>query len=236
MAFDCLAIAAHRDDIEITSGGLLAKLVDRGYSVAILDLTEGEMGSRGDAATRTAEAEAAAKILGVAARDNLRLPDAHVQNDLESRSLLAQKIRDFQPQMIILPHWEQRHPDHRICSQLGFDACYFAGLKKAKLTGEPHRPRKIIYACYYRGYEPSFAVDITDQFERKIEAVKCYRSQFKVDDSNNKVFIPGVDIFEYMRVKDRDLGMRIRAGYAEGFVQKELMAVDDPLKLSGVSI
>ncbi len=236
MAVDCLVIAAHRDDSEITCGGLIAKLVDTGYSVAMLDLTEGEMGTKGDAQTRAAEAEAAARVLGVTLRDNLHLPDAHLQNDLPSRSLLAQKIRDYHPQLVIIPHWEQRHPDHRISSQLGFDACYFAGLKKAELSGEPHRPRKIIYASYYRGFEPSFAVDITAQFERKIEAVKCYRSQFNVDDSANKVFIPGVDIFEYMRVKDRDLGIRIRVGYAEGFVQKELIPVDDPFKLGGVSI
>jgi LmbE family N-acetylglucosaminyl deacetylase len=137
---------------------------------------------------------------------------------------------------VILPHWEQRHPDHRVCSQLGFDACYFAGLKKAKLAGEPHRPRKIIYASYYRGRELSFAVDVTEQFERKLEAVKCYRSQFNIDDSANKVFIPGVDIFEYMRVRDRELGIRIGARFAEGYVQKELVAIDDPLCLGGVSI
>jgi bacillithiol biosynthesis deacetylase BshB1 len=236
MPFDCLAIAAHRDDLEITSGGLIAKLVDKGYSVAMLDLTAGEMGSRGDATTRTAEAEKAARVLGVTVRDNLRLPDAHLQDDLDSRALLAQKIRDYRPQLVILPHWEQRHPDHRVCSQLGFDACYFAGLKKAELNGEPHRPRKIIYASYYRVHEPSFAIDITDQFERKVDAVKCYRSQFRVDDGENKVFIPGVDIFEYMRVKDREMGMRIRVGYAEAYIQKELVAVDDPLLLGGVSI
>jgi N-acetylglucosamine malate deacetylase 1 len=236
MAVDCLAIAAHRDDLEITSGGLIAKLVDRGYAVAMLDLTAGEMGSKGDAETRNAEAVAAAKVLGVNIRDNLGLPDAHLQNDLASRALLAQKIRDYRPQLVILPHWEQRHPDHRVCSQLGFDACYFAGLKKAQLSGEPHRPRKIIYASYYRSYEISFAVDITAQFERKIEAVKCYRSQFNVDDATNKVFITGVDIFEYMRVRDRELGMRIRVGYAEGYIQKELVAIDDPLQVGGVSI
>jgi N-acetylglucosamine malate deacetylase 1 len=236
MAVDCLAIAAHRDDLEITSGGLIAKLVDNGHTVAMLELTAGEMGSKGDAETRLAEAMAAANVLGVTERENLGLPDAHLQNDLESRALLAQKIRDYRPQLVILPHWEQRHPDHRTCSQLGFDACYFAGLKKAKLEGEPHRPRKILYASYYRGHELSFAVDITAQFERKTEAVKCYRSQFNVDDTNNKVFIPGVDIFEYMRVKDRELGIRIHAGYAEGYVQKELVVVDNPMQLGGTSI
>ena len=147
MAVDCLAIAAHRDDLEITSGGLIAKLVDRGYTVAMLDLTAGEMGSKGDAETRNAEAVAAAKVLGVNIRDNLGICPTRICRMIwRHAALLAQKIRDYQPQLVILPHWEQRHPDHRVCSQLGFDACYFAGLKKAQLSGEPHRPRKIIYA------------------------------------------------------------------------------------------
>jgi bacillithiol biosynthesis deacetylase BshB1 len=231
-----LAIAAHCDDLEITSGGLIAKLLDLGHSVAMLDLTSGEMGSQGDAAVREAEATAAAKVLGATLRDNLGLPDAYLQNTLEYRAKLAQKIRDFRPELVILPHWQQRHPDHRVASELGFDACFYAGLKKAKLTGEPHRPRKILYAVYYGTAEPTFAVDITAQFERKLEALRCYKSQFSEHDKNNKVFSPGMDVFEMVRVRDRALGMRIRAGYAEGYVQRELVAVADPLHLGGHSI
>ena len=125
---DILAIAAHRDDLEICSGGLIAKYVDVGYKVGMLDLTEGEMGSRGDASTRLAEATAAAKILGVAVRANLGLPDAYLENTFATRALLAQQIRDYAPELIIVPHWQQRHPDHRVCSQLSFDACHYAGL------------------------------------------------------------------------------------------------------------
>lgn len=236
MRVDCLAIAAHRDDLEITSGGLLVKLVDLGYSVAMLDLTAGEMGSRGDAATRAAEASAAARALGVSIRDNLNLPDAYLQNDFDTRAAIAQKIRDYQPRLVILPHWEQRHPDHRICSQVGFDACFYAGLSKAKLDGVPHRPRKILYSIYYGLAEPTFAVDITDQFERKLDSIRCYASQFRSGDPENKVFAPGIDIYELVRTRDRALGMRIRTGYAEGYVQKELLVVDDPLRLAGYSI
>ncbi len=233
---DCLAIAAHCDDLEITSGGLLAKLLDLGHSVAMLDLTSGEMGSQGDVALRAAEAAAAAKVLGVTTRVNLELPDAYLQNTLEYRARLAQKIRDFRPELVILPHWQQRHPDHRAASELGLDACFYAGLKKAKLTGEPHRPRKILYAVYYGTVEPTFAVDITNQFERKLESLRCYKSQFSENDKNNKVFSPGVDVFEMVRVRDRALGIRIRAGYAEGYLQRELMTVADPLHLGGHSI
>ncbi len=233
---DCLAIAAHRDDLEITSGGLIAKLVDLGHSVAMLDLTAGEMGSQGDAAVRTAEATAAAKVLGVAVRENLELPDAYLQPTLDFRARLAQKIRDLRPQLVILPHWLQRHPDHRVASELGFDACFYAGLKKAKLEGQPHRPRKILYSIYYGLAEPTFAVDTTQQLERKLESIRCYKSQFAENDKENKVFSPGTDVFELVRVRDRALGMRIRVGCAEGYVQRELVAVDDPMKLGGFSI
>ncbi len=233
---DVLAIAAHRDDVEITSGGLIAKFVDLGYSVGILDLTEGEMGSRGDASTRLAEATAAAKVLGAAVRANLGLPDAYLENSLSARALLAQQIRDFAPNLIIVPHWQQRHPDHRVCSQLSFDACHYAGLKKAKLTGEPHRPKKILYSVYYETTSPSFAIDVSAQYERKLAAIRCYHSQFREGDKTNKVFSPGVDLFDFVRANDAALGSQIRAQYAEGYVLKETVAIDDPMKLGGVSI
>jgi bacillithiol biosynthesis deacetylase BshB1 len=237
MPVDCLALAAHPDDLEITSGGLIAKLVDSGRRVAMLDLAAGEMGTQGDADLRAREAACAAEALGVKQRLNLGLPDAHLTPDLETRAALAQKIRDLRPELVILPYWQQRHPDHRVCSVVGYDACYYAGLSKARLDGEPHRPRKIIYATYYHsGTQPTFAVDITEQFDRKLESIRCYKSQFVEDGDVNRVFIPGVDIFEYLRVRDRELGMRIRVGYAEGYIQKELPAVDDPLGLGGRSI
>ncbi len=233
---DVLAIAAHRDDIEITSGGLIAKFVDLGYRVGMLDLTEGEMGSRGDAATRLAEATDAAKALGATVRANLGLPDAYLENNFSARALLAQQIREFAPNLIIIPHWQQRHPDHRVCSQLSFDACHYAGLKKAKLTGEPHRPKKILYATYYEATAPSFAIDVSAQYERKLAAIRCYHSQFREGDKTNKVFSPGVDLFDFVRAHDAALGSQIRAQYAEGYVLKEVVAIDDPMKLGGVSI
>ena len=233
---DVLAIAAHRDDLEICSGGLIAKFVDLGYKVGMLDLTAGEMGSHGDAETRLAESTAAAKILGATVRENLGLPDAYLENTFATRALLAQQIRDFAPALIIIPHWQQRHPDHRVCSQLSFDACHYAGLKKAKLTGEPHRPKKILYSTYYEPTSPSFVVDVSAQYDRKLAAIRCYHSQFKEGDKQNKVFAPGFDLFEFVRANDGALGSQIRVQYAEAYVIKEFVAIDDPMKLGGPSI
>ncbi len=233
---ECLAIAAHRDDLEITSGGLITKFGDMGKRVVMLDLTAGEMGSQGDAELREQEATAAAGVLGVASRENLGLPDAYLKHDHDTRAAIAQKIRDHKPELVILPHWEQRHPDHRVCSQVGYDACYYAGLKNAKLEGEPHRPRKILYAIYYGLVEPNLAVNITDQFERKLEAIKCYKSQFPREGRDNKVFVPGIDVFEFVRSRDRVLGMKMRVGFAEGYIQKEIVGVENPLDLIGFSI
>ncbi|MCX6827121.1 MAG: bacillithiol biosynthesis deacetylase BshB1, partial [candidate division Zixibacteria bacterium] len=140
---DVLAIAAHRDDVEITCGGTIIKLVDKGKKVGILDLTEGEMGTRGTAKERGIEAEKAAKIMGLSFRHNLQLPDAGVEVNYENKLKIAQVIKDTRPELVILPYWVQRHPDHLSASLLGYDACYLAGLKKLKLNGEPHRPRKI---------------------------------------------------------------------------------------------
>ncbi|MGB5105857.1 MAG: bacillithiol biosynthesis deacetylase BshB1 [Candidatus Zixiibacteriota bacterium] len=233
---EVLAIAAHRDDLEICSGGLIAKFVDLGYKVGMLDLTAGEMGSQGDAETRLAESTAAAKILGVMIRENLGLPDAYLENNFATRALLAQQIRDFSPSLIIVPHWQQRHPDHRVCSQLSFDACHYAGLKKAKLTGEPHRPKKILYSTYYEATQPSFIVDVSAQYDRKLASIRCYHSQFKEGDKQNKVFAPGFDLFEFVRANDGALGSQIRVQYAEAYVIKEFVAIDDPMKLGGTSI
>jgi len=207
-----------------------------GKRVVMLDLTAGEMGSQGDATLREEEAAAAAKALGVTVRENLGLPDAYLSHDHQTRAAIAQKIRDHKPELVILPHWEQRHPDHRICSEVGYDACFYAGLKHAKLEGEPHRPRKIIYAIYYGLVEPNIAVDISNHFEQKIAAIKCYKSQFPVEGRGNKVFVPGIDVFEFVRARDSVLGMKLRVDYAEGYIQKEIIGVDHPLDLKGFSI
>ena len=164
MPVDILAIAAHRDDIELTCGGTLLRARDQGHRTGILDLTAGEMGTRGSAAVRGAEAERAAAILGVSERRNAGLPDAGIQNTDAMRRVVVAQIRHFAPRVVILPYPVGRHPDHRLASELGRDACFLAGLARYEAAGTPHRPHKILYALAYREdpVKPTFAVDITE--------------------------------------------------------------------------
>ncbi len=235
---DVLAIAAHRDDVELTCGGTLARVASAGHRVGILDLTQGETGTRGSAELRAAEAERAAQTLGVAVRVNAGLPDAHLANDEPSRALVVQHVRALRPRVVILPFPVGRHPDHRIASELGRDACYLAGLGKyAPAPGvEPYRPFKVLYALAYREdpVKPSFVVDITDSFERKMAAIRCYASQFDGAKAAGEIFPTGQDLYELIRVQSAHYGSLIRTAYGEPYFTHETMAVDDVLQL-GVS-
>lgn len=175
---DILAIAAHPDDVEITCGGLLIKMAKQGRAVGVLDLTRGEMGTHGDEHDRASEAAEAARVMGLAYRHNLGIEDAAVEVNQANKLRIAQILRDTKAELVILPHWEQRHPDHLACTRLGYDACFLAGLKKIALSGEPSRPRKIIYVSYFRNTDYSFLVDISDEMEQKCLAVSAYKSQF----------------------------------------------------------
>jgi bacillithiol biosynthesis deacetylase BshB1 len=233
---DILAIAAHPDDVEITCGGFLIKMANRDRKIGVLDLTRGETGTLGSVSDRKTEAAAAADILGLSWRDNLSLPDSALEMNQEFKLKIAGAIRAMQPELVILPHWQQRHPDHRLCSQLGFDACFLAGLKKLNLDGEPFRPRKIIYASYFRNTDYSFLVDISDEFERKCEAVAAYKSQFANPERAKNIFMPGLDIYDLMRTRAAALGQLVRVKYAEAYTIKEHILVDDPQNMPVQSI
>ncbi|MFH1894150.1 MAG: bacillithiol biosynthesis deacetylase BshB1 [Candidatus Zixiibacteriota bacterium] len=233
---DALAIAAHRDDIEITSGGLMLKLHDLGYKTGGLDFTRGEMGTQGNEGDREREAEAASKVLGLTLRENLGLPDAQIEFNRGNVLKTVRVLREYRPHLVILPYWEQRHPDHYHCYRIAREACYFAGLEKLDCEGEPFRPHKILYSTYYREPEPSFVVDISDQFERKLEAVKCYMSQFDPSCESKQIFVPGIDIYDFIRTRDREYGMQIRKQYAEPYVIKETIEIDDPVRMLVASI
>ena len=228
MTLDVLAIAAHPDDVEQTCGGTLLRMAEMGYRTGVLDLTAGDMGTRGTPEQRMAEAEIAGKHLQLAWRENLRMPDARLENSLPARMTLAVKIRELQPRTVILPYWEGRHPDHYTTGQIGYEACFLAGLEKLPLAGAPHRPFKIIYASMYvPAVVPNFVVDVTTQFEKKLKSILCYSSQFSSDKDVRNLFPSRKDLRERVGSLARHFGLMIGARYGEPFVTREVAAVDD---------
>lgn len=226
---DILAIAAHRDDVELTCGGTLIKAAALGRSTAVIDLTQGELGTRGSAQLRGVEAEKAAQIMGLAARENLGLPDGGVLNTPETRAKLVVAIRQFAPTVVIAPSIRGKHPDHTMSSQLIRDACFAAGLKKLEPQVPAHRPRKVIHCLAYRedNIKPTFVVDITDSFEKKLQAVKCYSSQFDDAIQAGEVFPNGEPLYDIIRHQAAHYGSLIRTRYGEPFYTTETMRVDD---------
>jgi bacillithiol biosynthesis deacetylase BshB1 len=239
---DVLAIAAHRDDVEQTCGGTLLRMAARGLRTAILDLTQGEAGTRGSAEERAREAEEAARILGVGWRQALTLPDGAIENTLENRVALVGVLRRLRPRVVILPYWQARHPDHAVTGTLGYDACFLAGLKRidtgadirgpqeaisASWGGDPHRPFKIVYASLYADVRSSFVVDITPFIEQRHQALMAYRSQYANQSAGSGLFVPEEEIRERTFAEARHYGLLAGVRYGEPFVQKEVGLVDD---------
>ncbi len=235
---DALAIFAHRDDAELCCGGTLAKLVRLGHRVGIVDLTQGEMGSRGSAATRAAEATTAAAVLGVQVRENLALPDAAITNTPETRAALANVIRRLAPRIVITHAPAGRHPDHRVTAQLVRDACFVGGLAKVAPELPPHRPLKILHAIAYREDQekPTFVVDISDDFDTKLRAIQCYGSQFDGATQAGEVYPTGEPLYDVIRHQSAHYGSLIRRQYGEPFFTFETMLVDNPLTLDVFSM
>jgi bacillithiol biosynthesis deacetylase BshB1 len=233
MPVDILAIAAHRDDVELTCAGTLLRAVDAGYRAGVLDLTAGETGTLGSADLRAREADAAARVLGLSERRNADLPDARLANDEASRRIVIEQIRSFQPRVVILPFPVGRHPDHRIASELGRDACYLSGLARYEASGTPHRPHKLLYALAYREdpLKPTFVVDVSAQFERKMAAIRCYASQFEGAKAAGEIFPTGQDLYSLVETQNAHYGSLIRCRYGEPFYTAETMAVDDVVAL-----
>jgi bacillithiol biosynthesis deacetylase BshB1 len=225
---DVLAIAAHPDDVEQTCGGTLIRMAQQGYRTGVLDLTAGDMGSRGTVADRLKEAEDAACYMMLAWRGNLRLPDARLENTLPARMTLTGQLRRLRPRVVILPYWEARHPDHYRASELVYESCFLSGLKKLD-EGEsvPHRPFKMIYASLYANVTPSFVVDITAQFERRMEALLSYRSQYGDSGDASALFPKSAEIRERLAAIARFYGNLIGVRYGEPFVVKETIRIDD---------
>ncbi len=228
---DLLAIAAHPDDVEQTCGGTLMRMAGAGYRTGVLDLTAGDMGTRGSPEIRLREAEAAAAVMNLAWRGNLRMPDARLENALAARMTLAVEIRRVRPRVVILPYWEARHPDHSRASEIAYEACFLAGLKKLDQYTEAHRPFKVIYSSLYANAAPSFVVDISAQFERRMEALFCYESQYGEAAEGSELFPSRREIRERLEAVARFYGQMIGVRYGEPFVVKETMAVDDVVAL-----
>jgi bacillithiol biosynthesis deacetylase BshB1 len=259
---DILAIAAHRDDVEQTCGGTLLKAAHRGQRTGILDLTQGEMGTRGSADDRAREAADAAKILGVVWRRALDIPDGRVENTWENRLKVASVIRETRPHVVILPYWKGRHPDHYTCSVLGYEACFLAGLAKIAVGSQPsafgqtsdsgpfdnlragsrtstlgpHRPFKIVYATLYYDVRPTFVVDITNEFDGKFASLMAYKSQFSDQEAGKDIFPAHDEIRTRLDAMARYYGMLGGVTYAEPFLQKEVGLVDDLLAIPVKSI
>ena len=240
---DILAIAAHRDDAEQTCGGTLLKMAQCGRRTGILDLTQGEMGTRGTAEDRAREATEAARILQVSWRGALDIPDGRVENTWENRLTVARVIREQRPQVLILPYWKGRHPDHYNASILGYEACFLAGLSKLVVPKQgpdeplsPHRPFKIIYATLYYDVRPTFVVDITDQFEARFQSLMAYKSQFSDQEAGRDLFPAQAEIRARIEAMARFYGMLGGVTYAEPFLQKEVGLVEDLLQIPVQSI
>ncbi len=228
MELDVLSIAAHPDDTELTCSGTVIKMVEAGYKVGVLDLSGGESGTRGSAVLREQESSRASRVMGIVHRENLGLPDAAIEDLREYKLKIAQKIRELRPRTVILPYWEGRHPDHYTTGQIGYEACFLAGLAKLPLEGKPHRPYKIVYATLYLpSVRPTFVVDITTQFEKKLKSILCYASQFSPREDVQNLLPSRDDLRDRIGSLARHFGLMIGARYGEPFVMREVAAVDD---------
>ena len=211
-------------------------MAERGYRTGILDLTKGEMGTRGTSEDRAREAAEAARILKVSWREALDIPDGRVENTWDNRLKVARVLREQRPRVLILPYWEGRHPDHYTASILGYEAAFLSGLSKLPIADAPHRPFKIIYASLYRDVRPTFVVDITDQFETRFASLMAYKSQFSDQEAGSTIFPAQKEIRARVESMARFYGMMGGVTYAEPFVQKEVALVDDVLGLPVKSI
>ena len=236
-ALDVLAIAAHRDDVEQTCGGTLLKMAQQGRRTGILDLTQGEMGTRGTAADRAREAAEGARLLKVSYREALDIPDGRVENTWENRMKIVRVIRQQRPRVVILPYWQGRHPDHYNSATVGYEACFLAGLSKLnEVSLPPHRPFKIVYASLYYDVRPSFVVDITEQFEARMESIFAYQSQYHDQRAGSSDFPAFKEIRERVATMAGFYGLLAGVKYAEPFVQKEVGLVEDLMMVPVKSI
>jgi bacillithiol biosynthesis deacetylase BshB1 len=231
---DVLAIGVHPDDVELGCSGTLIKEVKRGKKAGVIDLTQGELGTRGTIETRFQEAEEAAKIMGVSVRENLKMRDGFFQNDEAHQLQLIQAIRKYQPEIIIGNILEDPHPDHGRAGQLIYDACFLSGLKQVKTKDEEGReqekwrPKQLLHYLQDRFYEPDVIVDITEVWEQRLQSIKAYKTQFHNPGSNeDETYISSPEFLESIIARARLLGKRIGVRFAEGFISKKSIGISN---------
>lgn len=231
---DVLAFGAHPDDVEIQCGGTLLKLVALGYSTGIVDLSRGEMGTRGTPEERAIEANTAAKVLNVSVRENLDIPDGKISISEEYRKRVATIIRKHRPKLVIAPYSEDSHPDHAYTGKLIFEGAFIAGLRRYELEGEPFRPATILYYPSHYEFSPSFVIDITEFQEQKVKAIQCYVSQLHQKKSNEPATnISSPDFQERLDLRSRYYGESIGVRFGEPFWTRQPIPVQDPVVLFG---
>ena len=230
---DILAFGAHPDDVEMTAGGLLCRLVDSGLRVGVIDLTRGELGTRGTPEIRTKEAQAAAKIIGLCMRRCLDMPDGGVANTPEARLKVIRALREHRPSLLIIPYWECEHPDHANAGILVREAAYFSGLEKIDTGQERFQPGRVIHYMTRMRFEPTFVVPIDEYFERKMEAVRAHASQFYRPDAageaETRISKPG--FLDFLALRDRTFGAMIGAAYGEPYFMRGTPRIDNPFEL-----
>ncbi|MFD2599760.1 bacillithiol biosynthesis deacetylase BshB1 [Sphingobacterium corticis] len=238
MKLDLMVITVHPDDAELGAGGVIAKYVSEGKQVGIVDLTRGELGTRGTAETRASEAEAAAKILGVAIRENLELKDGFFENNEASQRVVIQCIRKYQPELIITNALDDRHPDHGRASKLVNDSLFLAGLRRVETESngelqEAFRPRLHLQLIQDKYIQPDIIIDITPFWEIKKQSILAYTTQFNTDPDSDEpqTYISTPDFILYTEGRAREFGRSIQATYGEGFTSRKLLGVDDLFSL-----
>ena len=234
MALSTLAFSPHPDDVELRCGGTLIKLSDGGHSTGVIDLTIGEMSTRGSTPEREREREAeeSSKILSLQCRENLAIPDGNVRLSEDNKLKVIRAIRRYRPRVLMLPYWEDRHPDHAHASRLIFDAAYLSGLSKLDTGQKAHRPEILVYYMGYFEFTPSFVVDVSAEHERKMEAIRAYRSQFyNPDYQAEETMLSKPEFLEDLELKSRYYGSLIGATYGEPFLVRGSIRLDTPFRL-----
>ncbi len=227
---DFAVFAPHPDDAELSCGGLLIKLAAKGYATAVVDMTRGELGTRGDADTRATEAAVATKVLGLAERINLGLPDGALESYVESRRVVAQAIRTLRPTVVALPYWKDNHPDHYNGSRLVYEGVHLAGLKNGDSEGNPFRVRQLLYYMGRIDFTPSLVVDVTTEFEKKFEAVRTYESQlYKAGRPGPETDIGSENFLRRWEARHTGYGAMIGTAYGEPYFVRSPLRVDDPV-------